>query len=177
MCLWWLWNNISTWSLLHSNYYFPPHVHVRKSQARNCNWKETNTPVATTGFTFTMGAGHYSSHTMQRGPTLWQSFFSSEWEFLVKLCFDRETGGPLARQGRSWFCVREFIVNCIYANPSSSSAQALTHGIQEEGESKATLKTLSKNGKALFNFTNKIILKSLCQLFACDLITAEYGTI
>lgn len=93
------------------------------------------------------------------------------------MCFDRETGGLLARQGCSWFCVREFIVNCIYANPSSSSAQALTHGVQEEGESKATLKTLSKNGKALFNFTNKIILKSLCQLFACDLITAEYGTI
>ena len=100
-------------------------------------------------------------------------FFSSEWEFLVKLCFDRETGG--ARQGPvPGFVLENWLSQCIYANPLPCPAHTR---LEEEGESKATLKTLSKNGKALFNFTNKIILKSLCQLFACDLIMEEYVTI
>ena len=139
-------------------------------------WKETNTqllvPVAPPPRMDK--AGQFSVVT-QCSP--WThpltEFFSSEWEFLVKLCFDRETGG--ARQGPVLvLCSGTDCKLCIYANPLPCPAHTR---LEEEGESKATLKTLSKNGKALFNFTNKIILKSLCQLFACDLIMEEYVTI
>ena len=151
---------------------FPPHVHVRNSQELQLKG-ETNTrwPVR---FTFTMRAGHYSSHTQYSGdrPTLHTEFFLIWMGVFSKIVFWPWDRRARQQAGWSWFCARQLIVNCIYANPSSCS-----HTGYRGGERQATLKTLSKNGKALFNFTNKIILKSLCQLFACDLIMEEYVTI
>ena len=141
--------------------------------ARNCNWKERQTP-----------GGQSASHSQcelditvltqysRDRPTLHTEFFLIWMGVFSKIVFWPWDRRPGSRQGRSWFCARQMIVNCIYANPSSCS-----HTGYGGGERQATLKTLSKNGKALFNFTNKIILKSLCHLFAYDLITVEYSRV
>ena len=106
-------------------------------------------------------------------PTLHTEFFLIWMGVFGKIVF-----WPWDRRGQAGagpgFVLGFWLSQCIYANPLPSPAHTR---LEEEGESKATLKTLSKNGKALFNFTNKIILKSLCQLFACDLIMEEYVTI
>ena len=74
---------------------FPPHVHVRNSQEELQLKGETNTPVASPLHIHNASWTLQFSHTMRPGtdPPCTQSFFSSEWEFLVKLCSDRETGG------------------------------------------------------------------------------------
>ena len=142
--------------------------------ARNCNWKERQTP-----------GGQSASHsqcelditvlTQNSGdrPTLHTEFFLIWMGVFSKIVFwpwDRR-----ARQQAGSVLVLCSAIDCkLYL---CKPFILLTHGIRRRGERQATLKTLSKNGKALFNFTNKIILKSLCHLFAYDLITAEYSRV
>ena len=111
-----------------------------------------------------------SRHTMQPPDPPFDRVFLIWMGVFGKIVF-----WPWDRRGQAGagpgFVLGFWLSQCIYANPLPCPAHTR---LEEEGESKATLKTLSKNGKALFNFTNKIILKSLCQLFACDLIMEEY---
>ena len=77
---------------------FPPHVHVRNSQAGGIAIERRDkhpvaSPLHIHNASWTLQFSHKTAGT---DPPCTQSFFSSEWEFLVKLCSDRETGGQAA---------------------------------------------------------------------------------